>query len=246
MTDTQTTGQPVPQIMPAPITDPRLSALGATHGSTFYAHGDMKTAAARKSFFTRLGIAPARIMLLHQIHSADALEVLRADDVARYGFRPRPNADGWILGGGLRGIGAAVYSADCAPVFLWDKKAASVAILHCGWRGTVAGFAGKAARRMTELGAAGPLNAFIAPHIGACCFEVGPEVACQFNPACVTRKNGRDYADITLELTLQLQAAGLNRADIRSAPQCTRCSGETYHSFRRTGRTSAMLSYILL
>lgn len=230
----------------APITDPRLAALGIKHGSTLLAHGDMKIPAERNAFLQSQGIEPARILLLHQVHSATALEVFRADDVARYGFRPRPNADGWILGDSVRGVGAAVYSADCAPVFLWDKQASVIAVLHCGWRGTVAGFAGKVARRMTEFGAQGPLCAFIAPHIGQCCFEVGPEVAAQFAPENVVKKNGRDFADITAELTLQLQVAGLNRADIAASPDCTKCSGEKYHSFRRAGEVRAMLSYVAL
>ncbi len=228
------------------ITDPRLTALGVLHGTTLRRHGDMKVPAERELFLKEQNIPSERILLLHQVHSTIAPEIFTQSDFDRYNRRPRHSADGWILGGDITGVGAAVYSADCAPVFMWDKKADMVAVLHCGWRGTVAGFAGIAARRMKDLGAKGPISAFIAAHIEPCCFEIGPEVAAKFNPASLTEKKGTIYANITHELTLQLEAAGLNRADIAAHGECTRCSNDKYHSFRRTGKTSAMLSYILL
>ena len=69
----------------------------------------------------------------------------------------------------LPGLGLLVLAADCYPLALSDGK--RVAMVHCGWRGLAAGIVGHAVDRLE-----GPVSAAVGPGIGACCYEVGPEV----------------------------------------------------------------------
>jgi hypothetical protein len=222
--------------------DERLAALGVKCGSTVFSDGDMKIPEHREKIFGTAGIPADRILLLHQTHTDCALEMFSERDFARFSEKPRQNADGWILG--RQNTGAAVYSADCAPVFIWDRNADLVALLHSGWRGTVNNFPRKTALRILKLGGKPPFSAFIAAHIEPCCFEIGPEVAPSFFKECLTETNGKIYADITKQITLQLTRTGIAERDIRSSGECTKCSGEKFHSFRRTGQTHAQMSYI--
>src|SRR5690606_17928994 len=82
----------------------------------------------------------------------------------------------------------AVLTADCVPILLCDRQATAVAAVHSGWRGTVANIA---ARTVETLITAGidprDLLAAIGPCIEADAFEVGDEVAAQFDDRFVVR-----------------------------------------------------------
>jgi copper oxidase (laccase) domain-containing protein len=65
----------------------------------------------------------------------------------------------------------AVAVADCVPVALVGEH--EVGLVHSGWRGTLAGLAGKTAGEMEDLA----LRAYIGPCIRECCYEVSEELA---------------------------------------------------------------------
>ncbi len=154
-----------------------------------------------------------------------------------------PEADGVVVS--APGRGAAIKTADCVPVLLADPDGGAVAGAHAGWRGTCLGVVGAAVRALVRRtgGDPGGLHAVIGPAIGACCFEVGPEVPEAFaaagrDPARFTApapsRRGRPRLDLPLENRLQLVAAGLDPANIRTASLCTRCE-PAFHSYRREG-----------
>jgi YfiH family protein len=123
----------------------------------------------------------------------------------------------------------AVRTADCLPILLVDPVQRAVAAVHAGWRGTVAEIAVKTTARMAEELGTKPedLHAAIGPGIGACCFEVGPEVAEQFG------RQGRVHIHLAGEIVRQLAAAGLKPDNIRTATHCTVCRPELFWSYRR-------------
>jgi len=143
------------------------------------------------------------------------------------------------------GLAALVLVADCLPVAIAGGGA--VAMLHCGWRGLAGGLIGKAAARMREGGAA-PIEgdpatadalrcaAAVGPGIGACCYEVGPEVVDAF-AAHENAADGR-MLDLRAVADAQLRAAGIER--IEHVDYCTSCHPELFFSHRRdegvTGR----------
>ncbi|HWZ84800.1 MAG TPA: peptidoglycan editing factor PgeF [Thermoanaerobaculia bacterium] len=135
----------------------------------------------------------------------------------------------------LTGTAVVVQSADCVPILL--AASAAVGAAHAGWRGSAKNVAASAVAALGRLGArAATLRAWIGPSIGACCYEVGGEVAAQFAGDFVRAGCGGGYRlDLRAVNAAQLVEAGVAREAISVHPGCTRCGGEAYASYRRDG-----------
>src|SRR3954454_19741935 len=135
----------------------------------------------RRRLADEASISPENVVMGWQVHGND----IKAWD--------QPDPDGAFLdpqGGHLKVDGhltrnpelaALVLVADCLPVAL--AGGGTVAMLHCGWRGLVGGLIPKTVARMQAApgesvapGSAAGYAAAVGPGIGACCYEVGPEV----------------------------------------------------------------------
>ncbi|HET6506314.1 MAG TPA: polyphenol oxidase family protein [Baekduia sp.] len=133
-----------------------------------------------------------------------------------------PDADGVVTR--AHGVAAMVLTADCVPVAL--ASADAVAMVHAGWKGLSGGVleAGVAALR-----AAGPVHAAIGPAAGACCYEVGPEVAERFPGWAL---DGR-LLDLKGVAARRLRAAGV--AHVHDVGRCTMCEPDVFFSHRVSG-----------
>jgi YfiH family protein len=150
-----------------------------------------------------------------------------------------------------RGVAVAVQAADCVPILLASSAphavVGAVGAVHAGWRGSAKNVAGEAVRALAGLGARpSTLMAWIGPAIGACCYEVGGEVAAQFAGEFVRRGCGGSFQlDLKAANAAQLEAAGVPRAAIRIHPACTKCGGDRFASYRRDGaRAGRMIALI--
>jgi copper oxidase (laccase) domain-containing protein len=121
-------------------------------------------------------------------------------------------------------------------VLVADEASGAVAAIHAGWRGVVGGVV----RAGVELLAGQRLAAAIGPCIGACCFEVGAEVAAQ--TGFVARRQGdKAYVDLRAAVRAQLRALGVSDARIDDVAGCTKHEPERFHSFRRDGAHSGRM-----
>ncbi len=104
----------------------------------------------------------------------------------------------------------------------------------------------RARARSSRHAPSATLNAWIGPSIGACCYEVGGEVAAQFAGDFVRRGCGGGFLlDLKAANVAQLEAAGVPRAAIHVHPACTKCGGDKYASYRRDGaRAGRMIALI--
>lgn len=187
-----------------------------------------------------------RLLAAHAGYEPDQLQVTRhvhGTRVWKVGD-PQPDRaefDGLVCDRVGPVLGA--FAADCIPLVFADPLARVVGAAHAGWRGTVGGVAANVVTRMCELGAT-PANIRVAlgPSIGACCFEVGPEVVEQFRaafgdvPRMVVAGPSKDHIDLRVATRVLLERAGLRAAHIDDAPPCTRCEGERFFSYRRDGK----------
>jgi YfiH family protein len=141
------------------------------------------------------------------------------------------------------GVAVSVRTADCYPILLADPVTRSIAAVHAGWRGAAAGVVRETIARMRlEFGTRPEdLWAAIGPGIGACCYEVGEEVA---------RKFGRDSAgriDLAAANRGQLLEAGVAAERVHKMGLCTYCDTGRFHSYRRDKDAAGrMVSYIRL
>lgn len=140
-----------------------------------------------------------------------------------------------------------VKTADCIPVFVYDKRNSAVAAIHAGWRGTVARIVEKTLGVMAETyGTKGcDCSAIIGPGISLDSFEVGDEVYEEFfkagfpmgqiakrYPASVGTKW---HIDLWEANRLQLLGCGFAASSIEVAGICTVKNSEEFYSARALG-----------
>lgn len=146
----------------------------------------------REKFFRGIGAIKMRVVALRQIHS-DIVHLVDSNTEARTETDSQaaaPQADALITR--ERGVLLVVQTADCIPILLADTKRRAVAAIHSGWRGTVRRIAEKALGRMQMEFGTNPADvvAALGPGIGQSCYEVGTEVAAEFQAQF---PNARDW-----------------------------------------------------
>ena len=175
-----------------------------------------------------------RLIVPNQVHGTnlvvcdDAARVPECRDLAAQG------ADGLVVT--CDDVAAMLCFADCVPVIL-VAPTGDFAVVHAGWRGVVARISEKAAAKLSNAAGVAPsqLNVYIGPHIRACCFEVGEEVAArfesEFGAACLTDER---HVDMARALTDGLVAAGIDAQRVCDLGVCT-VDDDRFFSYRRSG-----------
>lgn len=139
------------------------------------------------------------------------------------------------------GIPLLICVADCVPVILYDPVHKACAVIHDGWRGTVATLAAKTVFAMRLAYGSRPeqMVAYIGPSISAPHFEVSEDTAQQFIDAgfgsAVKASDGTRTVDLWQANTQMLVAAGLLRDHIDVTTSCVFDHAEKFFSYRRDG-----------
>jgi hypothetical protein len=189
--------------------------------------------------YTALGVHGEQAALMRQVHDA------RIRVIEKGGMY----ADTDCLLTAEPGVLLGIRVADCVPVLLHNPRTGVVGAAHCGWRPIVTGILERTVETMRREWNFDPgdLYAALGPSAGACCYEVGPEVAERFAPSSIESRGGRLYADLRGEIMRRLRAAGVSGRRIESFPHCTICTESSYFSHRRDGdRSGRMMGYIMI
>jgi len=119
-----------------------------------------------------LGLEPTHLVNVRQVHSSRVQRVTAADCGRLVG-----ELDALITD--EPGVPMILRFADCTPIILYDPVRRALGVAHAGWRGTLSRIAQRTAQAMVQAFGSRPadLLAGVGPSIGACCYEVGPEVA---------------------------------------------------------------------
>lgn len=199
-----------------------------------------------------VGVAPAQLRRMRQVHGCTTVAA------APTAPAQAPEADGVMTD--ENGIALVVQVADCVPLLMADPRSGAIAAVHAGWRGTAANIAAAAVRRLHQQYGCRPedLVAAIGPCIGACCYQVGPEVREAFTSATSATSSAceapaRTSLDPDAWFTPdpnrddrlrfdgwaanrdQLIAAGLNPANVYVARLCTMTHLSHFYSYRAEG-----------
>jgi YfiH family protein len=145
-----------------------------------------------------------------------------------------------------------MLTADCVPILLYDKKKKVIAAVHAGWKGTASKILAKTVLQMSETFGSDPKDiiAGIAPSIGACCYEVGEEVAQHFFdlPKAYLKVGDKYMLDLPYINKYQLLQSGLLEEHIEMSGVCTACEVERYFSYRKeqgcSGRFMSMIGMV--
>ena len=141
----------------------------------------------------------------------------------------------------------AIQVADCGVILLADRSQRVIAALHSGWRGTAAGIVRNAVSKMERLGChPNDIEAFVGPCISGQVYEVGEEVASQFDEQFVLRDGfPKPHLAIRDALKQQLLDAGIPEGNMEIDDRCTYLNPDLFHSYRRDGEKSGrMIGFI--
>lgn len=191
----------------------------------------------RQIFLNALGTTPDHLAIPEQKHTAVVLTVDRPGAYERCDALVTNVPNVWL----------SVSVADCTPVFLFDRGKSVIACIHAGWRGTQQRIAEKTLGTMRKEFGSDPTDvyAFLGPAAGQCCYEVGEEVANKFDRAFVNIRGPKKYLDLKRANESQLHAAGLIRTNIEIHGDCTICSTQLYHSYRRDKERSGRMMGVI-
>lgn len=200
----------------------------------------------RRRCFAALGFAEAQVVSPNQVHSTVVARVGRVQAGASI-----EATDGLMTD--EPGIALFLRFADCVPILLFDRHLHVVALVHAGWRGTLHGIAPAAVQAMrSHYGSRpGDLWAGIGPAIGACCYEVGADLAGEFRrrfgAGVVTQPaSGRPHLDLPGANALALAEVGVREVELSGL--CTACHVDEFFSHRReggrTGRLGALVGLV--
>ena len=173
-----------------------LGSVGLTH-----APDPAPVLASRRAFARALGVDAEPLTTAGAVHGSTVARVDEPQDVVQ-------GVDGLVTN--ERGVALFATFADCYPIVLWDARRRCAGLAHAGWRGTAAGVAKAAVKAMHDEFGSAPedIRAGIGPGICGRCYEVGEQVASQFDSRFVTPGHGD-------RLLLDLAAA--NRAGLEEA-----------------------------
>ena len=180
-----------------------------------------------------------------QVHRAD-VAVIR-EEALRHGSVQIGGVDALVTN--AKEVALAIYVADCLAIFLGHDAAPAVGLAHAGWRGLAAGMPAGLVRTALEAfdGNADDLRIALSPCIRGCCFEVGEEVAEQFEgiEGAVDRSRETPHMDMIAVATAQLRESGIAEDRIEVIDGCTRCDPKRFASYRwdpeRCGRNVALV-----
>jgi YfiH family protein len=189
-----------------------------------------------------------RVIQVKQVHGARAVEAAEAPPGLVFGAEgpERQEADAVVVM--EAGVAVGVRVADCVPVLVGDEGSGAVAAIHAGWRGVVGGVVRAGVELLAQQGTAHGrrrMLAAIGPCIGACCFEVGCDVAAQIGH--VVREQGdKAYVDLRAAVRAQLNDLGLADDRIEDVAGCTKHEPGRFHSFRRDGAQSGRMLAVIV
>jgi YfiH family protein len=197
----------------------------------------------RARFLAALGAPGWPILKLRQVHSGILVDM---DDTRAAGDPIEGDAAVTALRGALLGV----QTADCVPILISDSAGTCVGAVHAGWRGTAARVTELTVQRMIQkFGVrAEDLSAAIGPHIGVCCYEVGPEVVAAIpDEGAFERRPEWEKPHLNLAAANQRQLvnAGMSAERIDSTSLCTRCRADLFFSYRRESELSGRMLAVI-
>ena len=225
------------------------AAVHTAAGGAVYVAPAPEPAEACIWFFTRLGgvsDAPYDSLNVSKVVGDEPPAVDENLSIIRGALQRRPSAWGrQVAGDGVARVSAAGFAgeadalvtseqdlclsvavADCVPVAL--VGGGDVGMVHSGWRGTLAGVSGKAARRMESS----EIRAYVGPCIRRCCYQVSEELAQEFagefGDGVVSGRN----LSLPGAIRIDLERAGV---EVHDLGLCTGCRPDLFYSHRKQG-----------
>lgn len=138
-------------------------------------------------------------------------------------------------------LALGISTADCLPIVLVDESQPALALVHAGWRGLRAGVVTQGVQALEEIYGVQPshIKAMIGPSISPDSYEVGPEVAEQFDEQFVRYDDDQIKLDLWAIAEDQMKQAGISQIENLAIDTL---SDKRFYSYRRDGETGRFLT----
>lgn len=192
-----------------------------------------------------------------QTHTANVVRVGREHaSVPEPGKKGFTDVDGMVTN--VPQVTLITFFADCVPLYFVDPVHRAIGLSHSGWRGTVGRIGRVTLETMKREFGTDPQDTVcaIGPSICRDCYEVGADVAEEFEREFAGRKNeiltakgnGKYQLDLWRANEIVLMEAGVKKERISTTQACTCCHCDLLFSHRaskgRRGNLAALLSII--
>lgn len=205
----------------------------------------------RQDFLNQCGLRIENLVLVNQVHGTDVVVVGKSSKVSG-----GVQADALVTS--VAGPILGVLTADCVPVFFWDKSKKVAGIAHAGWRGLKAGILHQVLQVFCKHfhSAYSAIQTLLGPAIRRCCYEVGEEFQSFFpshyrrldsgsgSMQIVTARASKGRVDLIGVACEQLLNEGVLAQNIRDSGICTSCQNQRFFSARRESTSERILSII--
>ncbi|HEV2342684.1 MAG TPA: polyphenol oxidase family protein [Actinocrinis sp.] len=150
------------------------------------------------------------------------------------------------------GIALMIGTADCLPLLLCDPEARTVAAVHVGWRGLLAGVveaASSAVRSVAGARDARDIRALTGSCICSDCYVVGEDLHATFARlvprAAARNRRGAPTLDLRAAVHAKLAACGVQQV-VATERECTYENPARWYSRRRDGKTGIQATVVAL
>ena len=190
----------------------------------------------KKDICKYFNIDDNQLILPNQTHSSNVN--LIQDDVFVY-----PETDALITD--KNNIAIGVYTADCVPIIIYDDKRIVGAVVHAGWKGTMAKILPKTINKLISQYNCNidDISVAIGPAIGICCYETNQQmyhqlknIVSDFEDLYRVTKTNNIYIDLKNINARQVFELGICNIDIST--YCTSCNNNLFYSYRKESKTS--------
>lgn len=207
---------------------------------------DAKNIDDLKEAFSNSEFTLSNLTSNNQIHS-DIVHKVKKSDINK-----RREGDALITN--LKNVPILVFTADCVPVAIIDKKLKVIAVVHAGWKGTYAEIVKKTVYEMQKKynSSVENLVCIIGLCIGECCYEVSEDLYNKFkdkfpntNHDLYKIKNNKYYLNLQNINKYSLESLNIKSQNIIILDICTNCNCDKFHSYRAHDKTPYRIGTIL-
>ena len=185
------------------------------------------------------GSLESRVVNPKQVHGTCILSLTDPSEAALEAFRAKAEEGADALCVSVPDVPVLLGFADCVPVVLTCEG--GFAVVHSGWRGTLARIAQKALCELTRVTGASVdgVLAYLGPHIQASDYEVSSELLAAFMDEFDSSVDaGNRHLSLSRAIQLALTQAGLPASHICASEASTFAEPGRYFSHRRDGAPS--------
>ena len=160
----------------------------------------------------KIGCKRKNLVLLKQVHSSKSHSIIKL---------PKKKLKGDSLVTNKKKIALGILTADCAPIFLFDKKKNIIAAIHAGWKGAFKKILKSTVKKfLKKKSSIKDLIAVIGPCISINNYEVKKDFLKKFieqdsnNARFFIYKKNRIYFSLKDYIKNQLEKIGIKNIDI--------------------------------